>query len=131
MNFDKSLKYYLKDKDYYINSECHVNVYQRFYDVNYEEIEKRDYKIKYVTGLLIGELGEEKFCYIHSWIEINNEVIDVTSMANLFNRVNFDVTSEMLELLKQEVANTTKYMPIKSISDIDFTMLVKKMAREN
>ena len=50
IDFEKSFEYFSKDKDYYQPRDCHVNAYARFYDKNYEEVERRLSKFKYVTG---------------------------------------------------------------------------------
>ena len=60
INFDKSLTYYLKDKEQYLPCECHINTYLKFYDYNYPEVEKRMDSFKYVTGLLLIDDGVQK-----------------------------------------------------------------------
>lgn len=119
INYDASLKYYLKDNNGYERKQCHVNTFQKFYDFNYEEVEKNEDAFKYVVGLFIGNDGDKPICYIHSWVEKNNEVIDVTPFANVFitneNQLNGD---EYEEFVRQ--VSGARYMPIKTISNKAF-----------
>ena len=120
INFDKSLSYYLKDKEQYLPCECHNNTYLKFYDYNYPEVEKRMDSFKYVTGLLLIDDGVQKIAFIHSWIEKNNEIIDVTVLANSFSMLP-SLPERIIEESKVKLIEKVRYMPITSMSDIQFT----------
>ena len=126
INFDKSLTYYLKDKEHYLPCECHTNTYINFYDYNYEEVEKRIDVFRYVTGLMLINGGDKKIMLIHSWIEKNNEIIDVTALANSFSSFPL-IPNSVLEDAKAKLLEKVRYMPISSMSDIQFTKDCKKL----
>ena len=52
ISFEKSLKYFIKDKNYYEVSDCHTNTYSKFYDKNCEEVDSRSKDFSFITGLL-------------------------------------------------------------------------------
>ena len=126
INFDKSLAYYLKDKEHYLPCECHTNTYINYYDYNYEEVEKRIDTFRYVTGLMLINDEEKKIMLIHSWIEKNNEIIDVTAMANSFGGFP-SIPDSVVEDAKAKFLEKVRYMPISSMSDIQFTKDCKKL----
>ena len=82
IDFDLSLSFYFKDKNQYKPANCHMNVYERFYDLNHETIDSNDEKWRFVTGLLLIDYNGLKICYVHSWIEFEEKIIDVTAFAN-------------------------------------------------
>ena len=126
INFDKSLTYYLKDKEQYLPCECHNNTYLKFYDYNYPEVEKRMDSFKYVTGLLLIDDGVQKIAFIHSWIEKNNDIIDVTVLANSFSVLS-SIPESIMENAKEKLSNKVRYMPIVSMSDLQFTKECQKL----
>ena len=115
--FDKSIEYYLKNYNGYERSNCHVNVFQKFYDFNYSEIEANESSFKYVIGLFLGMYESRKICYLHSWIEINNEVIDVTVFANALVGPGTLLSGPEFEEARKMLAEDCKYMPLKTISN--------------
>lgn len=129
INFDKSLAYYLKDKERYLPRECHLNTYLYFYDCNLANIQKRTDSYRYVTGLMLISDEEKKIMLIHSWIEKNNEVIDVTSMANSFSGFP-SIPDSVIEDAKRKFSEKIRYMPISSMSDIQFSKENNKLIAE-
>ena len=116
INFDLSLRYYLKDYDSYFRCDCHINTFQKFFDNNYEEIEANEHSFKYVIGLYLFNYDGKKLCYLHSWIEKNNEVIDVTPFANAF--VSKETVFEGPEFEESKrVLTEARYISIKSMSN--------------
>lgn len=128
IDFEKSFKYFWKDKEYYQPRDCHVNTYARFYDKNYEEVERRISKFKYVTGFLDIEDDDGKKCILHSWIEKDGFVIDVTPFANLYSFVKEDFSDDNLQELKKLTINKSKYVSLTALSDIEFTKKCKEIA---
>lgn len=120
INFDKTLAYYLKDKEQYLPCECHTNTYLKFYDYNFPEVERRIDSFKYVTGLLLITDDTQKIAFIHSWIEKNNEVIDMTVLANSFSMFS-SIPERIIEDSKTKLLEKVRYMPIISMSDLQFT----------
>lgn len=116
INYDESIRYYFKGCSKYGPKECHVNVFQHFYDNNYIEVENNEKAFKYVIGLLIFRNADNSFCYVHSWIEKNNMVIDVTPFANISitSSTQLDVNDHE-ELARQ--LREARYMPVKSLSN--------------
>ena len=128
IDFEKSLEYFFKDKDYYQPRDCHVNAYVRFYDKNYEEVERRLSKFKYVTGFLAFEDEDGKKCIVHSWIEKDGCVIDTTPFANLYACKREDFSDEELRELKKLSIEKSKYVGVKGLSDIELTRKCRQIA---
>lgn len=116
INYNESLKYYLKDCNEYFRKECHTNTFQKFFDCNIEEVEKNGNAFKYSIGLLINDPGKVKICYIHSWVEKNGAVIDVTPFANLFITNETCLEGPEYESVKESICEA-KYLAIKTISN--------------
>ena len=123
INYDESLKFYLKDFNEYERKECHTNTFQKFFDCNIEEVESNSKLYKYSIGLLLNNLGEKKICYIHSWVEKDGSVIDVTPFANVFITDKTPLVGSEYEEFKNSV-NNAKYLAVKTVSN---DMLNKKL----
>ncbi len=116
IDFDESLKFYLKDFSEYERKECHVNTFQKFFDSNIEEVERNAKAYKYSIGLLLNELDDKKICYIHSWVEKDGRVIDVTPFANVFITDKTPLNGSEFEEFKRSVSNA-KYLSLKTVSN--------------
>lgn len=128
INYDESIKYYLKDYLKYECKECHVNTFQKFFDSNIEEVENNEKAFKYVIGLLINDSTDDAVCYIHSWIEKNNMIIDVTPFANVFISSSTQLVGDEYEEFIRQV-KASRYMPIKSVSNINLNIEFNKLLR--
>ena len=110
MDFEKSLNYYLKDKNTYEAKECHKNTYSTFYSNNEMLIRKRPKDFTYVTGLMTYDKDGIKVCVVHSWVEYCGLVIDVTPFANCNCPINIDDDSkEELENKCNEIIGYIQY----------------------
>ena len=128
INYNESIKYYLKDYLKYKRKECHVNTFQKFFDYNIEEIENNEKAFKYVIGLLINDSTGNAVCYIHSWIEKNNSVVDVTPFANMYiSSPEQLVENEYKEFVRQ--VNESRYMPLKTVSNANLNKELNNLLR--
>ena len=125
IDFDLSLKFYLKDFKEYERKECHVNTFQRFFDCNIDEVEKNSKLYKYSIGLLMGEMGSRRICYIHSWVERNGQVLDVTPFANIFLTDQVPLSGPDYDMFK-ELTKSCKYYSFKTISNTSLNKELRK-----
>lgn len=104
--FEKFLYYFKNDKSVYNPADCHINTYLKFYDQNYEEVERREDDFKYVTGLMVCYHDNNKYCFVHSWIEDNGMIIDTTILANsqfkILNNFSIARVNEIKDILEKE-----------------------------
>lgn len=128
INYNESLKYYLKDYLEYERKECHVNTFQKFFNNNYEEVENNEKAFKYVIGLLINNSADNTVCYIHSWIEKNNSVIDVTPFANVYISSSEQLVGDEYEEFARQV-NESRYMPLKTVSNANLNKEFNNLLR--
>jgi len=127
MNFDKSLQYFLKDKNYYKKNDCHMNSYSMFYDRNYEEVEHRKSNFSYVTGLIMFKKGEKKYCVVHSWVEDRGMVIDTTSLANSKLACCTCPSEKLISESKKIINDYISYVPYFVISNADLTIKTQEL----
>jgi len=127
IDFEKSLHYYLKDKNYYKPSDCHINAYIRFFDKNYEEVERRDLHFSYVTGLMLFTDGEQKYCVVHSWIEDRGMVIDTTSLSSSQLALVSSPSTQLICETKKIIDEHVSYVPFFVISNVDFTKKTQEL----
>lgn len=125
--FEKSFYYFQKDKEVYNSCDCHTNTYIRFFDQNYEEVEMRENDFKYVTGLMVYDNGENKYCVVHSWIEDKGMIIDTTSLANSqlksLSAYPKDYVKEIEDLLDKKI----RYIPYFSLTNKQFTLKCQEL----
>lgn len=126
ISFLESQRYYLKNFNEYKRKECHTNTFQRFFDCNVTEVENNEKAFKYSIGLMLYNDGVQRICYIHSWIEKHNEVIDVTPFAN----VNMTDTTPLMGVEYEEFvkkANEARYLSIKTISNSHLNRCLREL----
>lgn len=129
IDFDKTLKYFVKDKFEYQQNECHSNTYSRFYSCNCEEVDLRSNDFSFHTGLICYE--DTKKCVIHSWVEDKNNIIDVTSISNSQIAFNKNITSNMIEDIRKILCDKIRYIEYYSISNVELTRLIRLFFMEN
>lgn len=126
IDFDLSLKYFLNGIQRYESKNCHVNAYSIFYELNYNEMDFSTSKINIVTGLMAIEIKDSKYCVIHSWIEKDNRVIDVTNFANSIFKFWPNISKKDYDDI-YTVSSKFKYFPYYHISNREFTKICKKL----
>ena len=131
MNFDKTLLYFLKDKNYYKQNDCHMNSYSKFFEKNFKEVEHRESDFSYITGLIIFTKGEKKYCVVHSWVEDRGMVIDTTSLANSQLAFSSYPTSKLILESKKLINDYISYVPYFVISNVDLTKKIQELFIES
>ena len=130
IDFDLSLAFFLKDKNKYQPANCHMNVYERFYDLNHETIDSNDDRWFFVTGLLLIESNNKKICYVHSWLEFDDKVIDVTAFANSDLRVFDTIPNELIQRFR-EIMSGYKYVAHSKLKSSRITLDFNQIALQN
>jgi hypothetical protein len=120
--FEKSLYYFKKNKNTYAPCDCHNNTYLHFYDCNYEEVEKRENDFTYITGLMIYNNGDNKYCVVHSWVEDNEMIIDTTSLANSQLKSLSVFPKDYVKKIEELLNNKISYIPYFSLSHKQFNV---------
>ena len=128
IDFDKSLDYYLKDKNEYRKLECHLNAYDCFYKSNEKIINIRESNFYYVTGVIICESNGKKYAIVHSWVEENKKIIDVTFFANSLIHQEVSPTSEIISELR-DISEEIIYIPNFRIANRKLTNDFKTLAK--
>lgn len=131
IDFDKSLHYFLKDKSYYKQSDCHINAYTRFFDKNYEEVERRELHFSYVTGLMLFTSGDQKYCVVHSWVEDRGMVIDTTSLSNSQLSLVIYPSKQLICEAKRIINEHISYVPYFVISNGNLTSKTQELFIKN
>ncbi len=127
INFEKTLKYFMKNRDSYEPFDCHMNTYDRFYDKNYDEVDSRSKDFSFVTGLMTLSKGDLKVCVVHSWVEDRGMVIDVTSLANSKLKFVVNYSDEDVDEIKASLEERVNYIPYKTISNNKLTQICQEL----
>ncbi len=117
INFDLSLKYFIKDKNEYESCDCHKNTYDVFYGCNGEEVDCRQKDFVFVTGLMTYEDDSQKVCVTHSWVEYMGQVIDVTSLANSALKYSNNCDQDTLDEIEDILENRVSYIAYKTYTN--------------
>lgn len=127
IDFERSLHYYLKDKYYYKQTDCHMNAYTRFFDKNYEEVEHRELHFSFVTGLMLFTKDDSKYCVLHSWVEDKGMVIDTTSLSNSNLSLVSNPSNQLVYEVKKLINEHILYIPYFVISNANLTKKTQEL----
>ncbi|MFA7435402.1 MAG: hypothetical protein WC006_03435 [Bacilli bacterium] len=104
-----------------------MNAYSRFFDKNYEEVERRESHFSYVTGLMLFTDGDQKYCIVHSWVEDRGLVIDVTTFANSKLAFVSCPSEKMIYESKKIINEHISYVPYFVISNVNLTKKTQEL----
>lgn len=121
IDFKQSLYYFLKDKKKYEQSNCHINTYNTFFDCNNKVVTLRESNFYYVTGLMIFEHKQKKYCVIHSWVEDCGKIIDITSLTNSQLYYLEEPSEDEIEEIRELLENCVEYVVYFKIGNKSFT----------
>lgn len=130
IDFKETLHYFLKDKDSYNRSDCHINTYNVFYENNHKVIDVRQSNFYFVTGIVIFSDGQNKYCVVHSWVEDCGKVIDVTSLANSILYQLNNPSDEQIEEIKNILEQNVEYVGYSRINNKKLTNDWRKIQRK-